>query len=92
MMEVRFKHSSCRIDFLESEDEGKYIYLSEMYVPPEHRKKGLATGLLRKIIDLAKRNGCKSIVLHCLHDNAPALLLYLKSSFEIKGVYMQLKV
>ena len=68
-MEVRFKHATCRIDFLESADEGKYVYLSEMYVPPEHRKKGLATGLLRKIINLAKRNDCKRIVLHCLFEH-----------------------
>ena len=91
-MEVRFKHATCQIDFLETEDEGKYVYLSEMYVPPEHRKKGFATGLLRKIIDLAKCNDCKSIVIHCLYDNVPALLLYLNNSFEIKGVYMQLQV
>ena len=91
-MKVCFKQASCKVSFLETEDEGKQAFLSEMYVPPEHREKGLATNLLKKIIKLAKSNDCKSIILHCLYDNAPALLLYLNNSFEIKGMYMQLQL
>jgi len=48
---------------------------------------GLATHLIKKVIEKAKKNGCKRVWLITTNDNTHALRFYQKRGFEWIGFY-----
>ena len=58
------------------------IYIPNICVDEKFRKQKVATNLIKFV---KKKNPNKSLSLHCLSNNAPAVNLYLKSNFKIVG-------
>jgi GNAT superfamily N-acetyltransferase len=53
------------------------IYLEDLFVLPEHRKKGYGKGLLRKLAQIAVEQGCGRLEWACLDWNKPSIDFYL---------------
>lgn len=67
---------------------GFYAYLSNMYVEPEFRRKGVGRALMRHVVDYCKS---KHIALLFLHASEKGLLLYNTLGFESSPKLMQLR-
>ncbi len=61
---------------------GAVADIQRVAVTPHHRRRGLATALLRKLIDEADRRSCERVMLEVAADNAAAIELYAKEGFE----------
>jgi len=55
---------------------GKALYLDDLYVREEFRKKGIGRMLLTKVIDLAKEQGCKKMRWQVSKWNTNAIAFY----------------
>lgn len=49
--------------------------------------KGIGTSLINKVINIAKVNGCKKIILVTTNDNIDAIRFYQKRGFDLSGFY-----
>lgn len=56
-------------------------YIDYVWTNEKYRKKGLATKLLKKVENLAKKNNCKYIMLKAMDYQAPAF--YKKHGFDM---------
>ena len=59
-------------------DEGEILLLA---VHPEHRRRGVATALLRQAVAVAQDHGAESMWLEVAVDNPAPIALYLKEGF-----------
>lgn len=59
--------------------------LSSVFIEPEFQQKGIASQLLRVVIEHSK-NHVEQILLTVAHDNKPAIHLYEKFGFETYGI------
>lgn len=48
-----------------------------------HRKKGIGSLLIEKMVEISKQNNCKSISLEVKSTNKPAILFYKKNGFNV---------
>lgn len=71
---------SVRIQPFLSEDS-PYAELTELYVDPAFRRRGVARALIRRAEELARRRGARHLVVLTGHDNAPAQHLYRNVGF-----------
>jgi ribosomal-protein-alanine N-acetyltransferase len=55
-------------------------------VKPKWRGRGLGEALLKKTLDECRVRGARRAVLEVAVDNEPAIRLYLKTGFRVKGV------
>lgn len=62
--------------------KSKYIEIHNLGIVAEHRRKGVATLLLDKIVEDAKLNGIKKIFLNCYIKNEEALNFYRRHGFS----------
>ena len=53
------------------------IYLEDLYIKPEHRKKGYGKATLRKLAQIAVDRGCGRLEWICLDWNQPSIDFYL---------------
>lgn len=60
-----------------------YPYLSNLAVHPQYRRRGVASGLLRRSEELVKEWGFKDIYLHVLEKNQQARKLYFKQGYRV---------
>ncbi len=67
--------------------EGEYAGLFDIYTPPEHRGKGLATVLCRRLLAIGRENGAMAGWLSVLAANAPALRVYERLGFTTAYEY-----
>ncbi|MFM8240011.1 MAG: ribosomal protein S18-alanine N-acetyltransferase [Actinomycetota bacterium] len=51
-------------------------------VAPRARRKGLATAMLRQLLDVAESTGCREVLLEVRADSADAIALYERFGFE----------
>ena len=58
------------------------IYLEDLYVRPEYRKKGYGKALIRKLAGLARERGCGCLEWWCLDWNQPSIEFYLSLGAE----------
>lgn len=58
------------------------IYLEDLYVKPEHRKKGYGKGLLKQLAKIAVERGCGRLEWWCLDWNKPSIDFYLSLGAE----------
>lgn len=63
------------------------VILYNMGVAPEHRRRGIASQLIRESETWARSNGKKKIFLFVNMENIAAIDLYVKSGFVIDGSY-----
>lgn len=53
------------------------IYLEDLYVKPEYRKKGYGKAILKKLAQIAAERGCGRLEWWCLDWNKPGIDFYL---------------
>ncbi len=70
--------------FIITELKGKNLYIADLAVDPEHKKKKLASCLLQRLILI--ENKFDSIFLHVSIENTKAIKLYLKHGFIIEVI------
>ena len=58
------------------------IYLEDLYVKPEYRKKGYGKALLKKLAVIAAERGCGRLEWWCLDWNKPSIAFYLSLGAE----------
>ena len=58
------------------EQERKEIYIYDLAVSEEHRRKGLAIGLIQTLKDIATERKSYSIFVQADREDAPAIALY----------------
>ncbi len=57
-------------------DKGTELFLYELSVHPDHRKRGVGRALVEALAELARRNGCYGMWVGTEADNAAALATY----------------
>jgi GNAT superfamily N-acetyltransferase len=67
---------------------GKSLYLDDLYVKPEHRRRKVGSMLLAQVFDLARREGCKRLRLQVLDWNKDAISFYEKHGGSITGEWL----
>jgi ribosomal protein S18 acetylase RimI-like enzyme len=55
---------------------GLSAYIDDIFVRPEHRRKGAASAGLDALVDECRRRGCRSIHVEVAPDNHAAIALY----------------
>lgn len=68
---------------------GKMGLLSSMYTDPEYRRRGIARGLLSRVIEEARRYGCGTVQITA---SDMGVLLYTNFGFVKNGNFMQYKL
>jgi len=66
--------------------------ISLLVVHPDHRRRGVGTALLRKVMQEFKRAGADQIILACPAEAMAAKRLYDKLGFEVRAYYMKKKL
>ena len=56
--------------------------IRDLYVAPQHRRRGIARALLRHVIDDGSAAGASRVSLQTEVGNAPALALYMTAGFQ----------
>jgi GNAT superfamily N-acetyltransferase len=52
------------------------LFLEDLFVLPEHRKSGIGTALLQRLIQIARERNCGRVEWHVLDWNRPAIDFY----------------
>jgi GNAT superfamily N-acetyltransferase len=58
--------------------KGKCIYLEDLFIRPEQRKRGIGERLFTRVVDIAKERGVRRMDWQVLEWNEPALEFYKK--------------
>src|SRR5688500_4298664 len=69
--------------------DGRYAYIMNMYTVPEERGRGLATELLKRLLDDARQLQIASVVLHAMPKGRS---IYLKAGFMPSNSEMRLRL
>jgi ribosomal protein S18 acetylase RimI-like enzyme len=64
------------------EHGGAALWIEELYVVPERRRRGVARALLRLVVDEARANGMRAVELEVVPTQAAALALYASLGFQ----------
>ena len=71
-------------------DKGTEMFLYELSVDPEHRKRGVGTALVEALADLSQRNGCYGMWVATEADNVAALATYRAAGAAIPEAFVVL--
>lgn len=71
---------------------GRVVFIYDIAVYPDHRRKGHAQAALAAIDDYAREHGCVGVQLHVFGDNTGARDLYRKAGFVETDVTMLKRV
>lgn len=77
-----FAQFSRRSDYVEGTDSSPVGYLEGIFVPTEHRRKGVAKQLVQKGEAWAKQNGCAWFASDCLLENHESIAFHLGYGFR----------
>jgi aminoglycoside 3-N-acetyltransferase I len=66
----------CAYELQKFEQERKEIYIYDLAVSETHRRKGVATGLISELRNLAKKRGAYIILVQADPGDEPAIKLY----------------
>lgn len=64
-------------------DRGPDLHVTDLYVRPEHRRRGLGARLMDAIVDWGRAQGCESTSLSVEAGNDPAVRLYRDLGYEV---------
>ena len=79
---VGFAQCALRHDYVEGTSTSPVGYLEGLYVLEEHRRGGVAAGLLSACESWARQQGCREFASDCGLDNAQSLRFHLAAGFE----------
>ena len=79
---VGFAQCALRHDYVEGTSTSPVGYLEGIYVREEHRREGVAAGLLSACETWARQQGCREFASDCGLDNAQSLRFHLAAGFE----------
>lgn len=65
---------------------GDELHIANIAVSKDHRRKGLATFILKFIIGMAAAKKIKTVYLEVRKSNRAAILLYKKFAFQVTGI------
>lgn len=68
-----------------------YAEVSELYVKPEARRRGVGLALLDHLAALAQKAGAEELFVMTDAENLPAREIYARRGFEEYGIQLQLK-
>lgn len=71
---------------------GRVVFIYDIAVDPEHRRKGHAQAALAAVEDYARATGCVGVMLHVFGTNTGARQLYLKAGYDETNVMMLKRV
>jgi ribosomal protein S18 acetylase RimI-like enzyme len=64
---------------------GRALWIEELYVTPDYRRRGVGRVLVAQILDYADKHGFKGIDLEAYQGNTPASVLYRTMGFHRLG-------
>jgi ribosomal-protein-alanine acetyltransferase len=70
---------------IDVDDNTEFGHIVTLNIPPNYRKKGVATQLLQEIQLLLKQRGISECRLEVREDNHPAIKLYQKLGYQTMG-------
>ena len=62
------------------------LQVKGLAVDPHRRREGAGSALLEELVERARKNGIRRLVLRVLATNKPARALYDKLGFEVEGI------
>lgn len=68
---------------------GKKAYISSIYTVPEYRRKGISSGLIRELLEIARKKQIKKVWLNASFMGKP---VYTKLGFEGSASYMAIEL
>ena len=77
---------------IENRDVGRVVYIYDIEVDPNHRRRGYARLALAEIDAYARDNGCLGVMLHVFGDNEAARQLYRSAGYLETNVIMLKRV
>jgi ribosomal protein S18 acetylase RimI-like enzyme len=77
---------------IEDRPVGRVVFIYDIAVDPEHRRKGHAQAALGAVEDYARRHDCVGVMLHVFGSNTGARQLYLRAGYDETNVIMLKRV
>ena len=77
---------------IEDRDPGRVVFIYDIEVWPDHRRRCYARLALAEIEDYARSNGCVGVMLHVFGNNDSARELYRSAGFVETNVIMLKRV
>ena len=77
---------------IEDRPVGKVVFIYDIAVDPEHRRRGHAQAGLAAVEEYARQHGCIGVMLHVFGNNTGARDLYRKVGYEETNVMMLKRV
>lgn len=72
--------------------DSKVIWIDEIYIDENYRKKGIGRFLIEEVKRRAKQINCNQIELNCWEFNENAMEFYKKIGFKTQRRIMELKI
>lgn len=66
----------------------RHFHVFLLYIAPDHRRRGLATLLMRQAEDWASARGDRQLGLQVFQVNAGAIALYQKLGYQVQSLWM----
>lgn len=85
---IGYTISRKQVDF-PLETTYKWAVITDLFIHPEHRRKGIATELLQRNIQYLKSSGVTHVRINVLQNNKVAISLYHKFGFEDHTLTLQ---
>jgi len=67
---------------------GKFLQIDSLIVHPKKQKSGIGKQIIKYLEDLAEKQGAKYYVLDVYTENHPAIKLYAKDDFKLRGYHI----
>jgi ribosomal protein S18 acetylase RimI-like enzyme len=80
-----------QVFFLDTVHAGLNSYITSLFVKEPHRKKGIGSQLLKKVIENAKKKGVVEVHVDTEENNTKAIEFYQKHGFKKVGVIFENK-
>ena len=77
---------------IEQRDPGRVVFIYDIEVWEEHRRRGYGRLALGEIEAFARQRGCVGVMLHVFGNNTPARTLYRSAGFDETNVIMLKRV
>jgi GNAT superfamily N-acetyltransferase len=71
---------------------GPTLYLEDLFVRPEHRKRRIGVALMRRLARLAVQDGCKRFLWQVLDWNEPSIRFYESLGAKVVGQWQTVRL